>query len=202
MGTKHIFKNKNGTIPSFKFWSCVSRFVGGDAVSSSLSRICEPAPAFCSDFPGISIASSPDGFPRWLSVKEAACQCRRHRRCGFSPWVGKIPWKRKWQPTPVFFPGEFHGQRSLVGYSPWVPKDSDTTEWLTHSFIPSPEISVTTVPVLRLIIQIPFHCIINLLIRLQIFNLCFWIYDLPSLWRYTVAFLEIFYLKPNAGPRR
>ena len=109
---------------------------------------------------------------------------------GFDSWVRKIPWKRKWQPTPVFFPGEFHGQRSLVGYSPWVPKELDTTEWLTHSFIPSPEISVTTVPVLRLIIQIPFHCIINLLIRLQIFNLCFWIYDLPSLWRYTVAFLD------------
>ena len=122
MGTKHIFKNKNGTIPSFKFWSCVSRFVGGDAVSSSLSRICEPAPAFCSDFPGISIASSPDGFPRWLSVKEAACQCRRHRRCGFSPWVGKIPWRRKWQLTPVFLPRKFQGQRSLVGYSHRVAK--------------------------------------------------------------------------------
>ena len=40
----------------------------------------------------------------------------------FNPWVGKIPWSRKWQPTPVFLPGEFHGQRSLVGYSPWVAK--------------------------------------------------------------------------------
>ena len=49
----------------------------------------------------------------------------------FHPWVGTIPWRRKWQPTPVFWPGEFHGQRSLVGYSPWVRKDSDTTEWLT-----------------------------------------------------------------------
>ena len=43
-------------------------------------------------------------------------QCRRH---GFDSWVGKIPWRRKWQPTPVFLPGESHGQRSLVGYSPW-----------------------------------------------------------------------------------
>ena len=127
MGTKHIFKNKNGTIPSFKFWSCVSRFVGGDAVSSSLSRICEPAPAFCSDFPGISIASSPDGFPRWLSVKEAACQCRRHRRCGFSPWVGKIPWKRKWQPTPVFLLGRLHGQRGPEGCSLWGHKELGVT---------------------------------------------------------------------------
>ena len=53
---------------------------------------------------------------------------------GFSPWVGKIPWRRKWQPTPVFLPGESHGQRSLVGHSPWSPKESDTTERL-HSLI-------------------------------------------------------------------
>ena len=52
---------------------------------------------------------------RWLSCKESARQCRRH---GFDPWVGKILWRRKWQPTPVFLPGESHGQRSLVGYSP------------------------------------------------------------------------------------
>ena len=45
-----------------------------------------------------------------------------------NPWVGKIPWRRKWQPTPVFLPGEFHGQRSLVGYSPWAPIESDMTE--------------------------------------------------------------------------
>ena len=44
------------------------------------------------------------------------------------PWVGKIPWRRKWQPTPVFLPGEFHGQRSLAAYSPWYHKESDTTE--------------------------------------------------------------------------
>jgi len=41
------------------------------------------------------------------------------RRPGFDPWVGKIPWRREWQPTPVFLPGEFHGQRSLAGYSLW-----------------------------------------------------------------------------------
>ena len=43
-------------------------------------------------------------------------------------WVEKIPWRRKWQPTPVFLPGKFHGQRSLVGYSPWGHQESDTTE--------------------------------------------------------------------------
>ena len=50
---------------------------------------------------------------------------------GDNPWARKIPWKRKCQPTPVFLPGEFPGQRSLVYYSPWGCKESDTTEWLT-----------------------------------------------------------------------
>ena len=45
----------------------------------------------------------------------------------FSPWVGKIPWRRKWQPTPIFLPGKSHGQRSLMGYSSWDHKESDTT---------------------------------------------------------------------------
>ena len=57
------------------------------------------------------------------------------RRLDFDPWVGKIPWRRKWQPTPIFLPGESHGQRSLAGYSPWGQKESDTTErlhLLTH----------------------------------------------------------------------
>ena len=49
---------------------------------------------------------------------------------GFNPWVGKISCKRKWQPTPVFFPGKSHGQRSLIGYSPWGRKESDMTEQL------------------------------------------------------------------------
>ena len=55
------------------------------------------------------------------------------RRSGFDPWVGKIPWRRKWQPTPVLSPGESHGQRSLVGYSPWGHKESDMTEGLHDS---------------------------------------------------------------------
>ena len=53
-------------------------------------------------------------------------------RPGSDPWVGKIPWRRKWQPTPAFLPGESHGGRSLVGYSPRGCKESDTTE-LLHS---------------------------------------------------------------------
>jgi len=59
------------------------------------------------------------GLSRWLSGKE--------RRRGFDPWVRKIPWRKKWQHTPIFLPGESHGQRSLVGYGPWGPKESDMT---------------------------------------------------------------------------
>ena len=51
----------------------------------------------------------------------------------FSPGVGKIPWRRKWQPTPVFLPGEFHGQSKLMCYSPWDQKESDTTSWLNNT---------------------------------------------------------------------
>jgi len=50
------------------------------------------------------------------------------RETGFDLWVGKMPRRRAWPPTPVFLPGESHGQRSLVGYSPWGCKESDTTE--------------------------------------------------------------------------
>ena len=56
--------------------------------------------------------------------------CLECGRPGFDPWVGKIPWRRKWQPTPVFMPGKSHGLRSPVGYSPWGCKESDTTERL------------------------------------------------------------------------
>ena len=49
---------------------------------------------------------------------------------GFDPWVGKIPWRRQWHPTPVLLPGKSHGRRSLAGYSPWGHKELDTTEQL------------------------------------------------------------------------
>ena len=60
--------------------------------------------------------------------KESACQSRRCNRGGFSPWVRKIPWRRKWQHTPVFLPPKSYGQMSLASYSPWGLKKSDTTE--------------------------------------------------------------------------
>ena len=70
-----------------------------------------------------------DGLPRWLSSKESTCLHRRH---GFSPRIGKIPWRWKWQPTPVLLLGEPHRQRSLTGYSPWGQKGLDTTEQLNN----------------------------------------------------------------------
>ena len=60
--------------------------------------------------------------------EESACQRRKRKRCGFNLWVRKIPWRRAWQPTPVFLPGESHEQRSLADYSPWGRKELDTTE--------------------------------------------------------------------------
>jgi len=62
------------------------------------------------------------GLPRWHSGEESDCQCRRCRRHRFDPWVGKIIWRRKWQPTPVFLPEKLYGQRSLVGYTLWGHK--------------------------------------------------------------------------------
>ena len=58
-----------------------------------------------------------NGLPGGASGKEPAFQCRRCKRCQFDPWVRKIPWRRKWHPTPLFLPGKPHGQRNLVGYS-------------------------------------------------------------------------------------
>ena len=70
------------------------------------------------------------GLPSWLSGKGPTCQWRQ---CGFDPWVGKIPWRRKQQPTPVVLPGKPNGQRSLAGYSPWGLKESDKTKGLNNN---------------------------------------------------------------------
>ena len=72
---------------------------------------------------------------------EGKRRCKRH---GFESRVWKIPWRRKWQPTPVFLAGESHGQRSLASYSPWGHKESDTTEQLTA--IHPPDIHTQTIP--------------------------------------------------------
>jgi len=73
------------------------------------------------------------GLSRWLSGKESACQCRSCRRLIFYPWIGKIPWRRKWQSTPVLLPEKSHRQRSLAGYSPEGYQGSDVTERLNNN---------------------------------------------------------------------
>ena len=85
--------------------------------------------------------SSPNWLWQYLTYYLLVFLCSVCLQCGrpgFDPWVGKIPWRRKWQPTPVFLPGKFHGWRSLVGYSPWgrrVGQDSATSllspRWLS-----------------------------------------------------------------------
>ena len=69
-----------------------------------------------------------NGLPRWYSGKQSMCQCRRYKRCKFDLWIGKIPWRKAWQPIPVFLPGKFHGQRSLADYSPCGHKELDMTK--------------------------------------------------------------------------
>ena len=67
------------------------------------------------------------GFPGGSVIKEPTCWCKRHRRPRFDPWVSKIPWRRKWRPTPAFLPGESCGQRRRAGCSSWGHAESDTT---------------------------------------------------------------------------
>ena len=76
----------------------------------------------------VSLYGMNRGFPCGISGKESACQSRRCKRHGFDPWVGKIPWSRKWQPIPIFLPGEFLGQQSLGVYSSQGREERDTTE--------------------------------------------------------------------------
>ena len=94
-----------------RFWSClcvaVAFFVSAENKGTAISK---------------------KGFPGGTVGKESASQCGRCKRHEFDPWVEKIPWRREWQPTPVFLPGRPHGQRSLVGSSPWGHKESDTSE--------------------------------------------------------------------------
>ena len=66
-------------------------------------------------------------LPWWLRQYSI---CLQWGRPGFNPWVGKIPWRRKWHPTPVLLPGKSHGQKILVGYGPWGRKESDSAAWL------------------------------------------------------------------------
>ena len=88
------------------------------------------------------------GVPSWatllLTQELYSCSQVSLGRPGFDPWVRKSPWRRKWQSTPVLLPGKSHGQRSLVGCSPWGRKESDRTERLHFCFQVSLELSILT----------------------------------------------------------
>ena len=107
------------------------------AMPSNHLILCHPLLLLPSIFPRIRVFSNESaqteliGCPWWLRQKSICLQCGRP---GFDPWVRKIPWRRKWQSTPVLLPGKSHGQRSLVGYSPWGWKELDTTEWFHFHF--------------------------------------------------------------------
>ena len=81
----------------------------------------------------ISIVFPMATLPSGTSGKEPACQCRRCKRLRFDFWVEKIHWSRKWQPSPLFLPGKFRGQRSMGNYSQWGRKELDTNEWLSKA---------------------------------------------------------------------
>ena len=116
-------------------WHLPAQFTISAFAPKSFRVVCGMPACYMSNNPIITIQTTITAvictreFPGGSDGKEST-QCRRP---GFVPWVRKIPWRREWQPTPVFLPGEFQGQRSLVGYSPWGHKESDTTERLTCS---------------------------------------------------------------------
>ena len=97
--------------------------------SESLGMSCShlPSPSLMTRILYLSYFSIRD-FPGGAGGKELANQCRKHKKCGFDPWVRKIPWRRKWQHIPEFLPGESHEQRSLVGCSPCGHRELVMTE--------------------------------------------------------------------------
>ena len=90
----------------------------------------------------------------FLGGSDSKSVCLQCRRPGFDPWVGKIPWRRKWQPTPALLPGKLHGQRSLIGYSPWGRRVRH--DWATSLSL--------------LLLHEMFHCISNFLEELSILS--------------------------------
>ena len=116
----------SGPFHGYDPWSTLA--TAGYSIGSSVMLIHE-ASFPLGLLPTSSPAPSPYWLPWWLKQQRIFLKCGRP---GFDPWVGKMPWRRKWQPTPVFLPEESHGQRNLVGYHPpWGSKALDTTEQLT-----------------------------------------------------------------------
>ena len=97
------------------WWECKLVQYYGEQYRGSLKNL-KLGGDICEIVADFHCHSAEMGLPRWPRGKEPSCQWRRPKRRGFSPWVGKIPWRRTWQLTPVFLPGEPHGLRSPAGY--------------------------------------------------------------------------------------
>ena len=95
------------------------------------------------------------GLYWWLSSKIIRLQCRRHCRCGFDPWFRKISWRRAWQSTPAFLPGESYGQRSLVVCSPRGCRELDMTEATEQAHMNVCEKVFVRIPVFNSLRHIP-----------------------------------------------
>ena len=119
------------------------------------------------------------GLPWWLRWKRIGLQCRR---LWFKPWVRKIPWRREWQPSPVFLPKKFHRQKRLAGYSPRGCKESDKTERLTTHFSLHMYIYVHT-------------CIFHTIDRLIYFHICI-------IFRYALYIINIIYIHTHRKKMR
>ena len=122
----HITRS-NRLFPSF-YINCLENPMDRGAQQATVHRVARVGHNLATKPSQLNIPDEKLDFPGGISGKEPACRCMRHKRCGFDPWVRKIPWRRAWQPTPVFLPGEFHGQRSLAGKGPWGHKEPDTIE--------------------------------------------------------------------------
>ena len=121
--TTFLVREENNAIITSQFWSFHSMFIY--LIFLILPKIQCGRRHEAITSPGLQMMYVSFGLTRWHSGMESACQCRKRR---FDPWLRKIPWRRKWQPTPVFLPGKLHGQGSLVGYGPWGCKELDMTE--------------------------------------------------------------------------
>ena len=122
-------------------------FPGGAAAAAAAAKLRPSCISLCDPIGGSPPGSPVPGILRarvleWGAIafsaqgalgssKEPACQCRGCKRQGFDAWVGKIPWRRKWQRASIFLPGRFHGQESLVGYSPWGRKETGLKRFST-----------------------------------------------------------------------
>ena len=126
--------------PTSKFLEAVgssSKVVSHSSVDPGRKKSPGSAPSSTGRAGDNAVFSTLWGFPGGASGKEPTSQCRRCKRPEFNPWVRKIPWRRKWQPTPVFLPRESHGQRRLIGYSPWGSQRirHDWSNLTTHTIL-------------------------------------------------------------------